>query len=424
MKFEDLKLEPQLLEALSYMGFENATPIQEKSIPIILDNKDLIACAQTGTGKTGAFIIPILNKIVGKEDTSINTLIVVPTRELAIQIEKQIEGLSYFISVSSIAIYGGGTGKDWDRQKTALTEGVDIVVATPGKLLSHLKMGYVKFGKVKHLILDEADRMLDMGFSVDLNTIISYLPENRQNLMFSATMPPKIKQLAKQAMNNPEEIALSISKPAAGVTQKVYLTHDNQKIKTVSHILKDRKDYQSIIIFTSTKSKVSEISRELKRAGYPASGISSNLEQEQREELLRKFRARRVRILVATDVMSRGIDIKEINMVINYDVPNDAEDYVHRIGRTARANTKGEAFTLVNDKDMYKFRNIEKLIEASIDKLAPPEELGEGPTWKENSSKPKFKGKGGGQHKGKGKGYWQNKKKKKPQGDKPAPKKD
>ena len=387
MKFEDLKLEPQLLEALSYMGFETATPIQSQAIPIILDNQDLIACAQTGTGKTGAFIIPVLNKIANKEDSSINTLVVVPTRELAIQIEKQIEGLSYFISVSSIAIYGGGTGKDWDRQKKALVDGVDIVVATPGKLLSHLKMGYVKFDKVKHLILDEADRMLDMGFSVDLNTIISYLPENRQNLMFSATMPPKIKQLAKQAMKNPKEIALSISKPAAGVTQKVYLAHDNQKIKTVAHILKDRKDYQSIIIFTSTKSKVSEISRELKRAGYPASGISSNLEQEQREELLRKFRARRVRILVATDVMSRGIDIKEINMVINYDVPNDAEDYVHRIGRTARANTKGEAFTLVNDKDMYKFRNIEKLIEASIDKLAPPEELGEGPVWKEGNKK-------------------------------------
>ena len=392
MKFTDLKLEPELLEALSYMGFEDATPIQELAIPIILNNEDLIACAQTGTGKTGAFVLPILNKLVGKKDSSIDTMIIVPTRELAIQIEKQIEGLSYFVSVGSIAIYGGGGGKEWSIQKDALDAGVDVVVATPGKLISHLKLGYVKLDELKHLVLDEADRMLDMGFSDDLKTIMSYLPEKRQNLMFSATMPNDIKKLAKLTMHNPKEIALSISKPAAGVKQAVYMCFDEQKVKIITHILSERKDHDSIIIFTSTKNKVNQISRDLKRAGFPASGISSNLVQADREELLRKFRSKRVRILVATDVMSRGIDIKEINMVINYDVPHDAEDYVHRVGRTARANTKGEAFTLVTDKDMYKFRNIEKLIESSIEKLQPPEELGPGPVWREKSANSGSKG--------------------------------
>lgn len=390
MKFTELKLDDQVLEAISYMGFETATPIQEKAIPLILENKDLIACAQTGTGKTGAFVLPILNKLVGKEDTTIDTLIVVPTRELAIQIEQQIQGLSYFVSVGSIAIYGGGGGKEWQIQKEALTNGVDIVVSTPGKLLSHLKMGYVNFKHVKHLILDEADRMLDMGFIDDLKTIISHLPEKRQTLMFSATMPGNIKQLAKKIMQNPEEIALSISKPAAGVAQNMYMAHENQKIKLLAHILSERKNFDSIIVFTSTKSKVSDIVRSLGRVGLKATGISSNLEQAQREEVLRGFRAKRIRILVATDVMSRGIDIKEINMVVNYDVPHDAEDYVHRVGRTARANTKGEAFTLINEKDMHKVWKIEKLIETKLVKMQPPESMGPGPEWKEQRS-------GGGQ---------------------------
>ncbi|NRA13224.1 MAG: DEAD/DEAH box helicase, partial [Crocinitomicaceae bacterium] len=255
-----------------------------------------------------------------------------------------------------------------------------------GKLISHLKLGYVNLKNLKHLVLDEADRMLDMGFSDDLKTIMSYLPEKRQNLMFSATMPNDIKKLARATMTNPKEIALSISKPAAGVKQLVYMSFEEQKVKIITHILSERKEFDSIIIFTSTKNKVNQISRDLKRAGFPASGISSNLVQADREELLQKFRSKRVRILVATDVMSRGIDIKEINMVINYDVPHDAEDYVHRVGRTARANSKGEAVTLVTDKDMYKFRNIEKLIEISIEKLQPPEKLGPGPVWREKSA--------------------------------------
>lgn len=388
MKFRDLNLHDQVLEALSYMNFDEATPVQEQAIPVILENKDLIACAQTGTGKTGAFIIPILNKLVGKEEVYTDTLIVVPTRELAIQIEQQIQGLSYFLSVSSMAIYGGGSGQDWIEQKDMLTSGCDIVVATPGKLLSHLKLGYVKFDKVKHLVLDEADRMLDMGFIDDLKTIIGYLPKKKQTLLFSATMPPKIRQLAKNIQHQPLEISLSISKPAEGVTQQVIMASDEQKIQVLTELLHDREPYSSILIFASRKSTVSFIVRELKRNKIYAMGLSSNLEQGEREEVLRKFRAKRTRILVATDVMSRGIDIKEINMVINFDVPPDPEDYVHRIGRTARANTEGEAVTFVNDKDIQRIWSIERLIEATIPKSQPDEKFGPGPEWRERKNQP------------------------------------
>ena len=404
MKFTELNLDEQLLEAISYMGFETATPIQAQAIPLILDNRDLLACAQTGTGKTGAFVLPILNKLVGKEDSHINTLIIVPTRELAIQIEQQIQGLSYFVSVGSKSVYGGGGGKDFDIQKEALKNGTDIIVATPGKLLSHLKLGYVNFDHIQHLVLDEADRMLDMGFIDDLNKIISYLPKKHQTLMFSATMANSLMGLADKILNNPEKIALSIAKPAAGVDQKVYLSFDDQKDQIIGHLLNERKDYKSIIIFTSSKMKVSQIVRSLNKAGFPSKGISSNLDQAAREDVLRGFRSRRIRILVATDVMSRGIDIKEINMVINYDVPHDAADYVHRVGRTARAETKGEAVTLVNQKDMYKFRKIEELIESDLPKLNAPEEFGESPKW--STAKPKFSGgKGKGNFKKKGGSY-------------------
>lgn len=407
MTFEELKLNDQLLEALSYMGFTDATPIQEQAIPVIKQNKDLIACAQTGTGKTAAFLLPILDKLTGRETEGINTLIIVPTRELAVQIEQQVQGLSYFISVGSIAIYGGGDGKNWEEQKTALKEGTDILVATPGKLISHLKLGYVNIKNLEHLILDEADRMLDMGFIDDLKTIISYLPTKRQTLMFSATMAPEIRSLAKQIMHQPEELSLAIAKPAEGVDQLIYMAHDEQKIKLLTHILKERQDYDSIIIFSSTKSKVGEIARSLSRAGFPAKSISSNLEQDQREEVLRKFKAKRIRILVATDVMSRGIDIKEINMVINFDVPQDAADYVHRVGRTARANTTGEAITLVSEKDIRRVHKIEKLIGQPIKKLQPPEELGQGPEWQEYRP-PKNRGKNNRRNK---KRYYGNKNK-------------
>lgn len=384
MKFSEFGLNDQVLEAIHHMGFENATPIQEQAIPAILDNKDLLACAQTGTGKTAAFLLPILHKLSDREVTGINTLILVPTRELAVQIEQEIQGLSYFVSVGSATVYGGGDGARWDEQKSALKEGMDIIVATPGKLLSHLMQGYVDFSRLEHLVLDEADKMLDMGFAEDIDRIISYTNKtNRQTLLFSATMPQKIRNLSQKILKNPDEITLAVSKPAEGVTQHVHLAFDEQKNRLLAHILNSRPDYQSIIIFTSAKSKVHEIVYALKKAGFrDTRGVSSNLEQEEREEVLRGFRSRRIRILVATDVMSRGIDIKDINMVINYDAPRDAEDYVHRIGRTARANTKGEAFTLINPKDMQRLAKIERLIEMEISREPMPEEFGPAPEWK------------------------------------------
>lgn len=388
MKFKELKLNEQILEAISYMGFENATPIQEQTIPIILENKDIIACAQTGTGKTAAFVLPILNKLIKKRSLGTDTIIIVPTRELAIQIEQQIQGFSYFVSASSIAVYGGGDGKEWDRQKVALQNGADIIVATPGRLISHLKLGYVNCKNIKHLILDEADRMLDMGFADDIKAITSYLPKKIQTLMFSATMPDAIKQLAKKILHKPSEISLSVSKPAEGVDQKAYLTFDGQKEQVLTHIISERRDYKSILIFSSTKAKVSDIVRSINKAGFKAKGISSNLEQKEREEVLIGFTSKRIRILVATDVMSRGIDVKEIDMVINFDVPQDAEDYVHRVGRTARAKTKGEAISLINPKDMQRFKKIEDLIESTIPKLHPPKEIGKGPEWKVGKNRP------------------------------------
>lgn len=390
MKFSDLNLHPSLLEAIDYMGYQSLTPIQEKAIPFILEGKDLIACAQTGTGKTVAFVLPILNKLAHKINNHSNTLIIVPTRELALQIDQQIQGLSYFVSVSSIAVYGGGSGNDWDKQKEALIKGVDIIVATPGKLLSHLQLGYVNFKHIQHLILDEADRMLDMGFNDDIQQIISYLPKTRQTLLFSATMPGSIRLLASKLLNQPEEIILSLSKPAEGVTQNAYLVHDSQKNILLQHIIEQRINYESIIIFTSAKQKVSEITKSIAKFENRVKGISSNLSQENREEVLQNFKSKKIRILVATDVLSRGIDIKEINMVINYDVPFDAEDYVHRVGRTARASTTGEALTLINPNDMFRFSKIETLIGNTVPKLELPAFIGQAPEWnikKENKAK-------------------------------------
>lgn len=387
MKFNELNLKEKLLEAISYMGFEHATPIQEAAIPVVLEGKDIIGCAQTGTGKTAAFILPVLNKLVGKEEVSTNTLVIVPTRELAIQIEQQIQGLSYFISVSSKAIYGGGSGKDFEEEKQALKNGTDIIVATPGRLLSHLKFGYADFSKLEHLILDEADRMLDMGFHDDLQTIFNTLPKQRQNLLFSATMAGPIRNLARNMLKEPVEINFALSKPAEGVSQLAYACNDDQKNLLVKHVLAQKEDFNRIILFTSSKSKVSEIVRFLNKNGFKAKGISSNLDQEEREEVLRGFRSGRIPVLVATDVMSRGIDIKEIEMVINYDAPKDAEDYVHRVGRTARAATTGEAVTLINTKDMRRFSRIEELIGYEIHKGELPPELGEAPKWELASKK-------------------------------------
>ena len=299
-------------------------------------------------------------------------MIIVPTRELAIQIDQQIQGFSYFVSANSQPVYGGGTGQDWDYERTALTGDTDIIVTTPGRIIAHLNLGYVNFDNIEHLIIDEADKMLDMGFLDDLQKIVSYLPVKRQTLMFCATMPPKIRQLAKSILHNPVEISIELSKPPEGVLQAAYLCNDHQKKDLINSLIADKPDYKSILIFTSTKSKVSEIVSAMKGKGFKVEGISSNLEQQEREEVLLRFRARQTRVLVATDVLSRGIDIKEIELIINYDVPHDAEDYVHRVGRTARANASGVAITLVNDRDMQRFKRIEELIERKIIKLPSP----------------------------------------------------
>jgi len=381
MKFTEFKLNDHVLEAISYMGFDEATPIQAMAIPEIMQNNDLVACAQTGTGKTAAFILPILDKLTNKTKTSVSTLIIVPTRELALQIDQQIQGFSYFVNVSSCPVYGGGDGTDFETERNALLGNADIIVATPGKLISHLKMGYVKFDKIKFLILDEADKMLDMGFFEDIQKIISYIPKQRQTLMFSATMPPKIRTLSNQILKDPKEISIELSKPAEGVLQASYLVYDEQKSDLIKHLIENKPEYDSILIFTSTKSNVFKIVRKLKGKDYSIEGISSDLEQNEREDVLSRFRSKRTRVLVATDVISRGIDIKDINLVINYDVPQDAEDYVHRVGRTARAKTTGIALTLINEDDMLKFKRIEELIERDIIKMPVPPEIGESPVW-------------------------------------------
>ncbi len=411
MKFSELGIHHDLLDAISFMGFKEATPIQEQAIPEILDGKDLIACAQTGTGKTAAFLLPILDKIADLPGGETSTLIIVPTRELALQIDQQVQGIGYTMGINSIAIYGGGDGDDWGQQKKALTQGADIVIATPGKLISHLNLGYVKFDTIKFLILDEADRMLDIGFYDDIVKIISFLPKVRQTLMFSATMAPKIRTLASKILKNPAEINIAISKPAEGVLQAAYLCFDHQKIDLINHLISENPEYNSILIFCSTKKKVTDLARSLKKNKFEAEAISSDLEQEKREEVLLGFKSRKTRILVATDVLSRGIDIKEINLVINFDVPGDAEDYVHRVGRTARADSTGVALTLVNEDDMFKFHKIEQLIERQVFKITMPEQFGEGPEWKAPSLKRKSnkryyskqKGKKGSAHFHKGK---------------------
>ena len=371
MRFDEMSLKPRLLESLEAMGFIEATPIQEQAIPAILDKKDLIACAQTGTGKTGAYLLPVLNKLTGRRKRYLDTIIIAPTRELAMQIDQQIQGLAYFTGTTSCAIYGGSSGASFDTEKTALTEGADIVVATPGRLIAHLNMGYAQLDKLNHLILDEADRMLDMGFHDDIMKIVKHLPTKRQTLLFSATMPPKIRELSKTLLNEPEEISIAISKTAKGVVQAAFSVYDNQKVPIIQHLLKDA-EMESVIIFASTKRKVKEIAKALKSLKLKALEIHSDLDQREREEVINKFKGKKANILVATDIVSRGIDIKGINMVINFDVPQDAEDYVHRVGRTARADSTGEAVTFINQEDQFKFSKIEDLIEEEVRKVDLP----------------------------------------------------
>lgn len=388
--FDELGLDYDLLDGLDVMGFKHPTPIQEKAIPVILDGKDLIACAQTGTGKTAAFVLPIIDRILNADHRHLNTLILTPTRELAQQIDQQVEGLSYYTSVNSIAIYGGGDGALWEQQQKALRTGADIIIATPGRLISFLSSGNFKLDNLQHLVLDEADRMLDMGFFDDIMRIVAMLPKQRQTLMFSATMPPKIRQLASTILNEPEQITLSISKPAEKINQQVYLVYDQQKEPLLKEILADDQ-YKAILVFCSTKDKVKELNHTLRKMHIPAKAFHSDLEQAEREDIMRDFKASKLRILVGTDVLSRGIDVDGIDLVINYDAPPDAEDYVHRIGRTARAERTGTAITFVNEKDQRRLAAIEQLIEKEVPRVPVPEKFGPAPAYN-----PRAGGGGGG----------------------------
>lgn len=401
LSFRKFGFEQSILDGLDSIGFENPTPIQEKIIPLIMQGKDVIGCAQTGTGKTAAYLLPVLHRVITNPVDGINTMIIAPTRELALQIAQQLEGFSYFMNISSLAIYGGTDGIEWEQQKRALINGVDIVVATPGKLISFLNMDIVPVSHLQHLILDEADRMLDMGFFDDIMRIISYLPESRSTLLFSATMPPRIRELSKRILKHPEEVNIAISKPAQGILQVAYLVYEKQKTPLLASLIRGR-DLPSILVFSSTKSKVKSIAKELKAEGFEVSDIHSDLEQSEREKVLLKFRNRQLQMLVATDVLSRGIDVENISVVINYDVPHDAEDYVHRVGRTARAEQTGIAITFISEDEQYQFSRIEKLIDTVIRKQMPPPELGPGPEYnpKPGQSRPGRR-QGNGKNRGK-----------------------
>lgn len=396
LTFSDFNFDPQLFEGVQSMGYVKPTAIQAQAIPLILNNKDLIACAQTGTGKTASYLLPLLQHISITDKKFTKALILAPTRELAQQIDQQVEGLAYFAGISSIAVYGGGDGIIYEQQRRAMRDGVDIIIATPGRLIAHLNSGVIKLEHLEYLVLDEADRMLDMGFYEDILRIISFLPAKRQTLLFSATMPPKIRTLANSILKDPEQINIAISQPAAGILQQVYMTYDNQKVKLISGLLKDS-NYSSVLIFASRKETVKDLNRTLRREGIKAEAFHSDLEQEQRETILRSFKARQLPVIIGTDVLSRGIDVEGISLVINFDVPPDPEDYIHRIGRTARAETTGTAITFVNEKDQRKFSFIENLIGRQIDRVSLPEELGEGPAYqpevkrKPNNKRRKFK---------------------------------
>lgn len=383
MTFEEFGLGFDVLDGIAAMGYKSATPIQQQAIPLILQDKDIIACAQTGTGKTAAFMLPLLHKIMNMPADGVNTLIIVPTRELAIQIDQQVEAMGYYLDVKSIAVYGGNSGSGWVQQKQALTKGADIIIATPGRLIALMQMGGVDFSNIQHLVLDEADRMLDMGFYDDIIKIVSALPKQRQTLCFSATMPPRIRQLTKQIQKpEVEQINIAISKPAEGITQMAYMAHDEQKVPLLLSILQAN-SYKSIIVFSSSKEKVKKLEIVLRKANLNAKSFHSDLEQAAREELMLAFKNQRVNILVGTDVISRGIDVDGIDLVVNFDVPPDPADYVHRIGRTARAATTGTAITFINEKDIRRFNGIERLIERRIDKEAMPESIGIPPVYKE-----------------------------------------
>lgn len=406
MKFYELDLSDEVLDALDAMNFDECTPIQEQSIPLALEGRDLIAVAQTGTGKTAAYLLPVIDSLAGGgyPEDAINCVVMSPTRELAQQIDRQMEGFSYYLPVNSLAIFGGTDGPEFARQQRGLKMGADVVIATPGRLLAHLQMGYVDLSRVSFFILDEADRMLDMGFYDDIMTIAKQLPPTCQTLMFSATMPPKIQRMAEAILKNPAEVKLEVSRPAENIRQSAFVCYEGQKTPILRSLFKTRAS-KRVIVFASSKLKVKELTRELRRAGVKAAEMHSDLEQARRDEVMLDFRAGRIDILVATDIVARGIDIDDIAMVVNYDVPREAEDYVHRIGRTARAGAGGYAVTLVGERDRRHFKAIEDFLEKEVLKEAVPEELGSAPSYGGRSdSGRRDGGRSGGKRVGKGQG--------------------
>ena len=383
MNFEELDLNDNVLDSLYDMNFHKCTPVQEKCIPEILKGHDVLGVAQTGTGKTAAYLLPVLSKLDSGEypEDSINCLIMAPTRELAQQIDQAMQGFSYYIDgVSSIAVYGGNDGTRYDQELKSLSLGADVVIATPGRLISHMSLGNVDFSKVSFFILDEADRMLDMGFSDDILKIAKYLPSTCQTIMFSATMPDKIEQLAKTLLKNPVEIKLAVSKPAEKIRQTAYVCYETQKMGIIKDIFKAG-NLNRVIIFSGSKQKVKQINASLTQKHINSGEMHSDLDQASRDEMMFKFKSGKIDVLVATDILARGIDIDDITMVINYDVPRDSEDYVHRIGRTARADRNGCAITLVSESDIYYFQQIEKFLGITVEKMPLPEKLGESPEY-------------------------------------------
>ena len=383
MRFDELDLSDDLLDALYDMHFDQCTPIQEQSIPIALEGRDLIAVAQTGTGKTAAYLLPVIDMITyGDYPTdAINCVVMAPTRELAQQIDRQMEGFAYYMPVSSMAVYGGAGGEEFGRQQRGLKSGADVIIATPGRLLAHLNTGIVDLSKVSFFILDEADRMLDMGFYDDIMQIVKHLPKDRQTLMFSATMPPKIKMMAKAILKDPAEVKIAVSRPAEKIEQSAYVCGEGQKPALLEHLLRTVRQHR-VIVFAASKLNVKDLARTLRKHNLKVGEMHSDLEQQQRDDVMLDFKAGRIDAMIATDIVARGIDIEDISMVVNYDVPRCAEDYVHRIGRTARANAGGIAVTLVaGGKEQQKFGQIERFLKKEILKNPLPEEMGISPEY-------------------------------------------
>ncbi len=381
MRFDELELSDDVLDALDAMRFGECTPIQEQAIPVIFEKRDLIAVAQTGTGKTAAYLLPVIDMLADEPaPEAVSCIVMAPTRELAQQIDRQLEGFSYYLPISSVAIYGGTDGKEFARQQKGLKNGADVVIATPGRLIAHLQLGGIDLSKVQYFILDEADRMLDMGFFDDIMQIVKHLPENRQTLMFSATMPPKIQQLAKAILKDPAEVKIAVSRPTEKIAQSACVVYENQKTPVLRHLFKTVSS-QRVIVFASSKLKVKDLAKQLRQSGWKVGEMHSDLEQERRDEVMHDFRAGRIDILVATDIVARGIDIDDISLVVNYDVPREAEDYVHRIGRTARAGAGGAAVTLVSEGDMRWFGNLEKFLGYEVAKRDLPADLGKLPVY-------------------------------------------